>query len=104
MIGNFLEAKVALFSTSSRLTSFLKECESELATVFIVSNVELTEVKTLPEGVSPGEEIKELGIRVEKAPGRKCERCWIWSETVGEIEEHPTICQRCFKVIEQATQ
>ncbi|MCD5390382.1 isoleucine--tRNA ligase [candidate division NPL-UPA2 bacterium] len=99
MIGNFLEAKVVLFSTSSRLTSFLKEYESELATVFIVSSVELRPVKTLPEDVSPGEEIKELGMRAEKAPGRKCERCWIWSETVGEIEEHPTICRRCFKVI-----
>ena len=99
MIGNFLEAKVALYSTSSELTSFLKEYESELATVFIVSRVELTEVKTLPEDVSPGEEIKELGARVEKAPGQKCERCWIWSETVGEKDGHPTICQRCFKVI-----
>ncbi len=100
MIGNFLEAKVALYSTSSNLTSFLKEYESELTTVFIVSRVELTEVKTLPEDVSSGEEIKELGIRAERARGRKCERCWIWSETVGERKEHPTICQRCLKVIQ----
>ena len=104
MIGNFLEAKVSLFSTSSRLTSFLKEYESELTTVFIVSSVELTEVKILPEDVSPGEEIKELGISVEKAPGRKCERCWMWSETVGERKGYPTICERCRKVIEQVMQ
>ena len=40
------------------------------------------------------DEIK-LGVKVEQAPGEKCERCWMYSETVGEDKENPTICHRC---------
>jgi len=32
---------------------------------------------------------------VEKAKGEKCERCWMYSETVGQNSEYPTLCERC---------
>jgi isoleucyl-tRNA synthetase len=32
---------------------------------------------------------------VEKARGDKCERCWIYSESVGSNKQHPTVCDRC---------
>lgn len=100
VIGNSLEAKVTIFSASPGRTLFLKKYQSELATIFIVSGVELIETeKGLPEGVSPGEEIKELGVTIRKAPGNKCQRCWIYSETVGESEEHLAICHRCVEVV-----
>ncbi|MGC8965112.1 MAG: zinc finger domain-containing protein [Brevinematia bacterium] len=39
----------------------------------------------------------EDGIEVEvfRAEGSKCERCWIYSPTVGQNHEYPTICQKC---------
>ena len=36
-----------------------------------------------------------VGIKVEKATGEKCERCWMYSETVGDSQEYPTLCERC---------
>jgi len=36
---------------------------------------------------------------VDRAPGKKCERCWTWSERVGENAEHPALCERCVPVI-----
>ena len=40
-------------------------------------------------------------MTVEKAHGEKCERCWIYSETVGSDAEHPTLCARCANEIKQ---
>ena len=42
-------------------------------------------------------EIKEgtKDIAIEVAKGEKCERCWMYSETVGQDKENPGICHRC---------
>ncbi|MBI2539014.1 MAG: hypothetical protein HYW04_04350 [Deltaproteobacteria bacterium] len=38
-------------------------------------------------------------IVVFKAEGRKCERCWKYSEDVGKDPNHPTVCARCSRVL-----
>lgn len=81
-IKSSLEAKVTLCASSDKL-AFLKKAENELATAFIVSEVEIVENSS------------ELEIKIEKAEGEKCERCWVISKTVGENSEHPTLCSRC---------
>jgi isoleucyl-tRNA synthetase len=42
---------------------------------------------------------KGIEIRVEKALGQKCERCWHWETDIGQNAEHPTICARCTKAV-----
>ena len=54
-------------------------------TVFIVSGLEIVEGKSQ--------------IKVEIADGQKCERCWMYSTTVGEDKENPTICHRCSEAL-----
>lgn len=34
-------------------------------------------------------------VEVVKAPGAKCDRCWIWREDVGSDQELPALCARC---------
>ncbi|WP_312642445.1 isoleucine--tRNA ligase [Hydrogenoanaerobacterium sp.] len=93
-IGKSLEAKVVLHC-DGELYDFLSSVRDELATAFIVSSVEL--VKDLQgEFVS---EVEGLKISVTLAEGEKCERCWIYSETVGKCAEHPALCARCASVL-----
>jgi isoleucyl-tRNA synthetase len=87
-IGLSLEAKVMLFAEGEEY-EFLKANEAILAEIFIVSAVEIKENRR-----NEDEEVG-LGVKVEKASGEKCERCWMYSETVGEDKENPTICHRC---------
>ncbi len=87
-IGLSLEAKVILFAEGEEY-EFLKENEKVLPEIFIVSSVELKENRR-NEDAEVG-----LGVKVEKAPGEKCERCWMYSETVGEDHNHPGVCHRC---------
>ncbi|HAJ97385.1 MAG TPA: isoleucine--tRNA ligase [Ruminococcus sp.] len=90
VIGKSLEAKVTITvadgKTAERLNSY-----TELKNVFIVSAVE----------VQTGEVSGETGmnITIEKASGNKCERCWCYSEEVGKITLHPTLCKRCAGVV-----
>ena len=92
-IGLSLEAKVLLFAEGEEY-DFLKENESILAEIFIVSAVEVQ-----PNRRNEDAEV-EIGVRVEKAPGQKCERCWMYSETVGKDHNHPTLCKRCVDNLE----
>ena len=43
---------------------------------------------------------ESLEIRVTKAEGSKCKRCWHWELGVGNHEEHPEICKRCVDAVE----
>ena len=89
-IGHSLDAKVELHATGEALT-ILKEVEQELSTLFIVSQVELFD--TL-EGGTEATGREDLKVTVKAAEGQKCERCWIYSDTVGEDSEHTTLCSR----------
>lgn len=94
MIGKSLEAKVVLHCTGE-LSAFVQENLSDLVTAFIVSQVEVQ------EGQGDFQtEIDGLTITVCKADGQKCERCWTYDTTVGQCEEHPTLCKRCAGVLE----
>jgi len=41
-------------------------------------------------------------VRIEKAEGEKCERCWHWETDVGRSPEHPTICARCVEAVRES--
>lgn len=87
-IGLSLEAKVTLFAEGEEY-EFIKGKEALLKEIFIVSDVEIHENRR-----NADEEVA-IGVKVERAKGEKCERCWMYSETVGESAEYPTLCERC---------
>jgi isoleucyl-tRNA synthetase len=84
-IASSLEASILIYGPTS-LISLLESLGDELKEVFIVSEVEL---KVAPQ----------IKIKVKRAGGRKCERCWNYSFHVGENKAHPNLCERCCKVI-----
>ncbi|MBM5809750.1 MAG: isoleucine--tRNA ligase, partial [Cyanobacteria bacterium M_surface_9_m1_291] len=40
-----------------------------------------------------------VAVRVAKAAGHKCERCWHYETDIGEHPEHPSLCGRCVAVL-----
>ena len=85
VIGHSLNAKV-IINAEKENYEFLKGKEELLQEVFIVSGVELNEAK-------------EFSVEVKPADGEKCERCWMYSTTVGEDKENPTICHKCSEAL-----
>jgi len=91
LIGGGLEAKVSI-SAPLGLLPVMERRRADLRYLFIVSEVEFHE--------SPGGDgAAALAVKVTKAPGQKCERCWNYSVHVGENPEYPTICERCTEAL-----
>lgn len=88
VIGHSLNAKVIIYANCKEY-EFLKQNEEILLPVLIVSALE----------IQNKEVESEIEVKVEVASGKKCERCWMYSETVGEDEENPTICHRCSEAL-----
>lgn len=89
-VGNSLDAKVVIVAEEN-LYGFIKDNLDLLKSVFIVSGLEVEEGKALNE--------TKIEVKIEQAEGEKCERCWMYSKTVGDDKENPTICHRCSEVL-----
>ena len=90
-IGNALEARVRL-SVNGELGRLLADYARDLPMLFIVSQVSLGE----SDAGGP-----ELQVKVERAEGVKCERCWKYTTDVGSNPTWPTICAPCAKAVEE---
>lgn len=95
IIGNSLDAKVLIKVEEDGYAEIMKETEL-LKEVFIISDMAL--VADTDESYFKSEEMN-VTIKVEHAPGEKCERCWKYSEELGTDSEHATICPRCTEVL-----
>jgi isoleucyl-tRNA synthetase len=89
-IGAPLEARVHL-SANGDLYPLLEQYAADLPGLFIVSQVSLE--KALRDNIEPG--AADLAVKVERAAGVKCERCWKYTTDVGSNSEFPTICAAC---------
>jgi isoleucyl-tRNA synthetase len=41
-----------------------------------------------------------ITLRISRAEGEKCERCWHYETDIGQHAAHPTLCGRCVAVLE----
>ncbi len=80
LIGSGLDAAVTVRAEGEQ-RRLLEASRDELGTLFIVSKVDLAD--------------GPLAVSVAKAPGTKCERCWMYAEDVGASRAHPTVCGKC---------
>lgn len=79
-IGDSLEAELVIGVAGDN--DFLIDFKESLAEVFIVSEVHL-------------ERADEIYIRVARAKGKKCPRCWNYSLKAGQSIQHPELCPKC---------
>ncbi|MDY6824565.1 MAG: isoleucine--tRNA ligase [Thermodesulfobacteriota bacterium] len=99
-IGHPLDARITI-SADDNLTGMLKTYNDDLRALFIVSNVVLGDAGDTAGEVYKSDVIDGLTIRVTRAPGEKCERCWVHDVSVGQDTKHPTACKRCIKALKQ---
>jgi isoleucyl-tRNA synthetase len=99
IIGGGLEAKVSLHAgaDAAGLQMLLAEKQSILPALLIVSQVEV--MPAAIAGSIQAEMLPELSIKIERADGKKCERCWNYSTHVGENARYPTVCERCTETL-----
>jgi isoleucyl-tRNA synthetase len=97
VIGSPLEAQVSLVASDPQLARVCEQHRDALAELFVVS-----EVRVLASGEGGGTAVQGLAqVRVTRADGAKCQRCWNYRPTVGQSSRHPQLCNRCVIVVQQ---
>ena len=108
-IGNSLEAKVVINLENECPEIQLakgEKFEKIWAQIAIVSQVEinvgkidenldLIDKSLLPEILREN----KIAIKVTKADGQKCSRCWNWAEKVTKINDEHEVCDRCLDIL-----
>ena len=86
VIGKSLEAAVEIYSNDSEVVELLNSVDN-LHQLFIVSSVEVKE--------NDGATYDLATVKVTKAQGHRCERCW---NIVEEVTEE-SLCHRCHGIL-----
>ncbi len=105
MIGSPLEAQVELATEDEALQDFLARLGKDLAFAWVVSQVQV-----LSKGSGEGWNLVSVtlpsngknhafSVRVKKAEGEKCIRCWNYSLFVGKDPHHPKLCEKCIEAL-----
>ena len=97
-IKHSLDSAVSLYLSGEQgealnafLSSSAQDAQSFWKDLCIVSQFNLHSSSDDLNEVAPG-----VFVKVEKAPGEKCARCWQWEEGVSHNDQ---LCKRCAKVI-----
>jgi isoleucyl-tRNA synthetase len=106
IIGHSLDAKVIFECANGDQGSILRDLVQadpvRLQDLLIVSQANVTtrsnpgttsEMSTYDAG------LLQCLIKVGKADGAKCQRCWKYDPQVGKDTNHPTVCARCATVL-----
>ena len=97
VIGSSFDAKINLLTKDEIRYKYLGSFKDQLCEIFKVSQVEISKISDtakLALASSSG-----IAIEVGKAEGRKCARCWNYSNTVGQDKTHTLICENCLKAM-----
>jgi len=86
-IGSSLDAVVEI-TAAGNTYELLESYRDELRYLFIVSQVQMTRAES-----------GDVAVKVRRADGQKCERCWNYSTRVGESARYPTVCERCVEAL-----
>ncbi len=90
MIGSSLDAILTVYHPPK--DAWMHDYSDELQEILMVSGLTLTPDPDLPA--------QAYRIEVTRAPGQRCDRCWLYRPEVGQNPRWPELCARCIRVIE----
>ena len=84
-VGSSLEARITLRTSDQKTKEFLESALQLWPQVAIVSAAAVEFDPAAPA----------LEVKVAKADGEKCPRCWQWRADIGANPAHAGVCGRC---------
>jgi len=92
------EGSAALAEALAWLGSSAHPAVDNLADWLLVSHLHIDDAA--PAAVLQEAEVAGVRVRVARADGHKCERCWHYETDIGSHSAHPGLCGRCVAVLE----
>ncbi len=104
-IGSSFDAKINLLTNNQERYKFLTSLKGDLCEIFKVSQVGINLDPNLPNLDKRIRAVtsSDITIKVGKADGNKCVRCWNYSLLVGQNKAHPLLCDKCLTAIGSST-
>ncbi len=100
-ITNIAQAVVAIYTYSAKVHELLASHIDSLEEILMVSKVRLMPPNTpVPDEIIKISELDGIAFEIRNSNNAKCERCWIYSDSVGSNEQYPTLCHKCIAAIE----
>jgi len=103
-VGQPLEARVEL-RASGALLELLEHHRADLATLFIVSEVDLGAAAERPDALTAAHREGDdswVAITVARAGGTRCGRCWRYVPAVATETDADGLCERCMGALAEA--
>ncbi len=98
LIGKSLDAEIEITTSDKEILALLGTFSAEeLSAVFITSGAAVTEGTPSAEAYI-SENNASLGVTVRAAKGRRCDRCWAYSED-GFEDGDGFVCSRCHAIL-----
>jgi isoleucyl-tRNA synthetase len=94
-VGKGLDAAVHLDLRELSLQQLLTTYKGALAELFNVSQVVLAGDRVTSEPQTINLDVTTIPVK-----GTKCERCWRYTEDVGNNASYPTVCLRCAEALD----
>ncbi|MEO6982434.1 MAG: class I tRNA ligase family protein, partial [Edaphobacter sp.] len=94
-VGKGLDGAVELQIRDLSLKQLLTTHSTALAELFNVSQVVLS-----ADHATSAPQTEPLSVATIPVKGHKCERCWRYTEDVGDEANYPTVCLRCAEALE----
>jgi isoleucyl-tRNA synthetase len=98
-IGSSFDAKINILTKDEIRYKYLESLRPDLPEIFKVSQVELIKIRDFDSQLAMSSKFPDVAIRVVKADGKKCARCWNYAPSVGNDKEHSLICEKCLRAI-----
>jgi len=93
-VKSSLEAAIVMQVKQKSAAELIREMGDEVTRFFQVASVTLAD--------EPTAEMKKYelsSIAVNKSTGKKCVRCWNFSDSLGTDPAHPELCPRCTGIV-----
>ena len=88
-----------IFTADENDRQLLENLDVDLRDIFIVSHAGLSD-SAASDGFK-SLDLEGLTVRVTRASGEKCSRCWKYDPTVGDDKDHEDVCSRCLSSLEK---
>jgi isoleucyl-tRNA synthetase len=93
----YLDPQALMEPEQAALAAQVRRYAGDLKTIAQVEHLEIVEGRL--EGPQPGQVLPWLTVKIDKAPGKKCVRCWFHRPGVGDDPSHPQVCASCRRIL-----
>ena len=100
VIGHALDTSITLY-VSDDVKGALDRTGADLREWCIVSQIHVEGLASKPADLAEDSLSAGVAVKVDKAEGEKCPRCWIYSTEIGADPAHPDVCPRCAHMLDE---